>query len=410
MSDSKTDIFYNHHSFVLGKWTIFPTTGHMQSPESSVTVEPKVMGLLLLLIESEGAVLSRTEIEQTLWPDVIVNEDTVARTVSRLRRALDDDAKNPIYIETLPKRGYRIISSVEIPVSAKSPWLNNSLKLAIVSFSIVLVISMIYISGGSGEAPLEDKTAIQRMALRADDLYMRFTQQENEAAIALYEKILAMDSEHIMARAGLANALVQRVIRWPNGLKGANSVQESLDRNFYQTSEAIVTLKRAEALAKRAVRLDPNNADALKSLGLTYSTMNRLVEAKNMYARAIKIDDKAWEAMINLSEIHDIQGNNTASLEMLERAFKTMDDVYDIEPQRVGPWQAALGILIGHKKEKTGAVHEAEIWYRRTLQISPFEPEATKRLAAILRNSGDREQANQLCTVLKQKITGITEC
>ena len=56
---------------------------------------------------------------ESLWPGVIVGEDTLARAVSRLRKALGDETKAPTYIETLPKRGYRLIADVKFTGSAE---------------------------------------------------------------------------------------------------------------------------------------------------------------------------------------------------------------------------------------------------------------------------------------------------
>ncbi|MEG3193701.1 winged helix-turn-helix domain-containing protein, partial [Lysobacter sp. D1-1-M9] len=77
------------------------------------------MDLLLLLAAHPGQVLGRERITAVLWPEVLVGDDSLARTVSKLRQALGDDAKSPRYIETLSKRGYRLLAPVsEAPVRA----------------------------------------------------------------------------------------------------------------------------------------------------------------------------------------------------------------------------------------------------------------------------------------------------
>lgn len=397
--------------FKLGGWTVFPDTGRITRGEETIVLEPKVMGLLELLAGADGAVLSRTDIESQLWANVFVGEDTVARTVSRLRRALGDSAQNPSYIETLPKRGYRVIVPIE-PIEEKTATTGEhkpkprfamalAAYLAIAALAIYLLIP----------APQSNSEA-ESLTARANDLYMQFTRSNNEAAIALYEKVLAMDKDYAPAQAGLANALVQRVIRWPasQDLEGAGSLGEALERDMHESEPATKILSRATALAERAVRLAPRDADALKALGFAYTAQNRIDEAEAIYERALSVDEDAWEVMINLSEIHTIKGEAAESITMLEQAFDTMARVYHQEPQRVGPWQAAVGALVGKKKEEAGAPQEAEIWYRRTLEISPFEPEATKRLAALLRQAGDVAQANRLCTTLREKLGADAAC
>jgi len=74
-----------------------------------VTVEPKVMQVLLLLVRRKGEVVSREEILSEIWPDTIVGEEVVWRSISQLRKAIGDDASNPAYVETIPRKGYRWI-------------------------------------------------------------------------------------------------------------------------------------------------------------------------------------------------------------------------------------------------------------------------------------------------------------
>lgn len=77
-------------------------------------IEPKVMSLLVLLAGKNGGVVTRQEILDALWPDMVVGEEVISQLIYSLRNALADDAKNPTYIETIPKKGYRFIAKVSI--------------------------------------------------------------------------------------------------------------------------------------------------------------------------------------------------------------------------------------------------------------------------------------------------------
>src|SRR4051794_40759491 len=74
------------------------------------------MQILLLLLERPGEVVTREELRQRLWPaDSTVDFDVALSTAMRkLRDALRDSADNPRFIETLPRRGYRLIAPVII--------------------------------------------------------------------------------------------------------------------------------------------------------------------------------------------------------------------------------------------------------------------------------------------------------
>jgi len=63
--------------------------------------------MLLLLVKNQGSIVTKQTILETLWPDVFVEESNVAVNITMLRRALGDTKEDPVYIETLPRRGYR---------------------------------------------------------------------------------------------------------------------------------------------------------------------------------------------------------------------------------------------------------------------------------------------------------------
>lgn len=75
-------------------------------------VEPRVMNLLLCLAEKAGKTVTREELTARVWPDCHVGEDALNTCVSRLRRALQDDGREPRVIETVPKIGYRLVAAV----------------------------------------------------------------------------------------------------------------------------------------------------------------------------------------------------------------------------------------------------------------------------------------------------------
>ena len=219
-------------SLHVGDWRVDGPGCRLHRDGADVSVEPKVMDLLLVLAGRAGEVVSRDELLERLWPGVIVGEDTLARTVSKLRNALDDDVKEPAYIETVPKRGYRLMAPVtrdrEAPPATRRSWL----KMIAVLAGILLIAEGVLwvVQRGDDDAPPAET---ELLAGRADDFYMQFTQADNAAAIDLYERVIAMDPDHVGAQAGLANALVQRVVRWPDGYAGMSQVtRKPLSRLF----------------------------------------------------------------------------------------------------------------------------------------------------------------------------------
>jgi TolB-like protein/DNA-binding winged helix-turn-helix (wHTH) protein/cytochrome c-type biogenesis protein CcmH/NrfG len=98
--------------FYLADWYINPDLGRISRDGEEVKLEPKVMSLLVYLAERPGEVVSRDELLDKLWPDVVVSYDSLSSTVIKLRKALGDDSRNSSYIETIPKKGYRCVANV----------------------------------------------------------------------------------------------------------------------------------------------------------------------------------------------------------------------------------------------------------------------------------------------------------
>ena len=98
--------------FKIDGWHVEPETGQVRRGEQSVRLEPKVMDVLVYLAQHAGQVVSRTEIEDEVWKDTIVSYDAVTGSIQKLRKVLGDNARHPRVIETLSKRGYRLIAQI----------------------------------------------------------------------------------------------------------------------------------------------------------------------------------------------------------------------------------------------------------------------------------------------------------
>jgi DNA-binding winged helix-turn-helix (wHTH) protein len=98
--------------FRLGEWLVEPSLNRLTRGETSVQLEPKAMDVLVFLAGHPGEVLSREAIIDAVWAEDFVGEGVLRRAITVLREALGDDAKKPTYIETITKRGYRLLAEV----------------------------------------------------------------------------------------------------------------------------------------------------------------------------------------------------------------------------------------------------------------------------------------------------------
>src|SRR5215213_4137558 len=82
----------------------------------AIPLAPKVFETLLALVENHGRIVLKEELMKRLWPDTFVEESNLSFNIQQLRKALGDNARKPIYVETIPRRGYRFIAEVESPI------------------------------------------------------------------------------------------------------------------------------------------------------------------------------------------------------------------------------------------------------------------------------------------------------
>jgi DNA-binding winged helix-turn-helix (wHTH) protein/tetratricopeptide (TPR) repeat protein len=104
-------------SYRFGLFEADPTSGELLRQGVRVRIQDLPFRLLIILLEHAGEVVSREELRARLWPaDTFVEFDGSLKTaLKRLRSALGESAENPVFIETLPKRGYRFVAPVTRP-------------------------------------------------------------------------------------------------------------------------------------------------------------------------------------------------------------------------------------------------------------------------------------------------------
>jgi transcriptional activator of cad operon len=421
--------------FAVGTWSVDADTGEIFDGQTRERLEPKTMDLLRLLAARPDQVVSREQIMAALWPDVIVADDALARTLFKLRRALGDDAKSSRYIETLPKRGYRLTASVRgdsaaievsdriqahpadgiVPAATGTKQSGRRGRLLASSLLAAMLITagllmLMRVRNTSPAAADPDRALIER----ADDFYYQYSRADNEAAIELYERILVSEPDRTEALRGLANALTQRMIRWPqdpkNGTEEFKTLTASLENGHLRAPSARRSLERAELLARRAIAVDPEDSLSHRALGLALSTQSHFSQAIAEYRTAIALDPDAWGAMINLSEALELTGKRDESLAALVDAHAAMTRRYSRDKQHIMPYYADLAVLIGDRLTRTDRAAEAEAWFRRALMHAPLHPAATVALAERLVASGRRAEAESLCNELNARISVQPAC
>jgi DNA-binding winged helix-turn-helix (wHTH) protein len=97
--------------FGLGEWCVEPALDRISRGHEVVQVPPRVMQVLLCLADHPGQVLTKQQLIGRVWDKEFVTESALTRCVAILRRLLGDEARQPRYLENIPRRGYRLLKS-----------------------------------------------------------------------------------------------------------------------------------------------------------------------------------------------------------------------------------------------------------------------------------------------------------
>jgi transcriptional activator of cad operon len=99
----------------IADWCLNPSSGEMSRDGQTVRLEVRTMRLLLCLARQPGEVVSIDALLNEAWSGVAVSQDSVYQAIASLRRLFGDDPKDPKYIETVPRLGYRLVAAVTWP-------------------------------------------------------------------------------------------------------------------------------------------------------------------------------------------------------------------------------------------------------------------------------------------------------
>jgi DNA-binding winged helix-turn-helix (wHTH) protein len=263
----KADAMEQAKEIRFGRWTLRRDSGELWQCGRTVRLRAQSQRVLEALLERPGEVVTREALIARLWPRGVVDFETgLNSAVGRLRRALDDDADVPRYIETLPRRGYRFIGDVrdaeetagpDVSASASPPDVRPQRRR--VAVALLRIAAAALVLAGGAATPLRRAAPPQLASAARDDaaneryrIGRYFLGRRNagdlERARAQFETAVAIDPAFAEAYAGLAST------RWL-------LVVEGRSRENVEFPEML-------AAANRAIQLDPGLAEAHLRLAL----------------------------------------------------------------------------------------------------------------------------------------------
>jgi TolB-like protein/DNA-binding winged helix-turn-helix (wHTH) protein/Flp pilus assembly protein TadD len=139
--------------FRLAEWTVQPQLNTLERNGHTARLEPKVMQVLVSLADHHGELVPKEQLIRAVWADTFVTDEVLTRCISELRKALNDDPKQPRFIETISKGGYRLLPPVE-PLLGKTqteaPYRSRRAVLLSLAGALMLSAVLAVFGGRSG--------------------------------------------------------------------------------------------------------------------------------------------------------------------------------------------------------------------------------------------------------------------
>jgi DNA-binding winged helix-turn-helix (wHTH) protein len=257
-----------------------------------IRLAPQQLDLLLHLVDRAGALVTKEELLDALWPNANVTENALTQAVSELRQALGDSASAPQFIKTIARRGYRFIGAIETNNTAPVPAVERSSIAADDNKILTIVIQSLTNLGivvprvegprvGGRDTPiLAAYRASVEGWLRLETLDVGGL----PAAVTLFEHAVEADPRYALAHAGLATAEF--------------ALYEETRADLRPAQER---LERAIASARHAVALDDHLAEAHATLALVLVSAWKTEEAARAARRAVALEPASWRHLFRLS-------------------------------------------------------------------------------------------------------------
>ncbi|HEY7241363.1 MAG TPA: winged helix-turn-helix domain-containing protein [Burkholderiales bacterium] len=416
----------------VGDWTVDTALNQLSAAGRSVKLEPKAMAVLVHLAQRPGEVVSRETLLAAVWPGVVVSDDAVTQVVIKLRKALGDSAESPAYIQTISKRGYRLVAPVgspeQKPVGQKRkrllPWLaGGGLAAAILAGWAVW---------WGEEKPAQVAAALDLEATRAAQPSVTIRPFEalgddpeagllarglTEDLATDLSRVAGLSVIGVAAQAGssryLVTGTVQRVEdsvrlhvrladaetgkqlwseRFDRPLASFFAVQEELGRKILQTLPA----KVSEAELLRMAQRHTGNLEAYKYFqrGQAALLVRRKAEnetAREMFRRAIALDANFARAYAALALTYAADYRNqwvSDGAVALERAFDLARTAREINPD-IRETYFVLAFVHLERREHAQALRYLET----AVQLYPSFADAYALMGGIKTYLGHPEEA-----------------
>lgn len=376
-----------------------PETGELRKGGAPLKLPPQPAKVLALLASHPGELVTREVLQRELWDDqTVVDFDRGLNfCIRRVRAVLLDDAEQPRYIETVPRRGYRFIAPVKrvsrAPVAErKREWLRPALAAAILA---AIALPVFWSATAGDPRPLNPEAYAQYR--KGQFLAGELQSSRQNQSVEYYQEAIAHDAGYAPAYSGLANAYVVEALLNPAlpmleylaKAKSAALKSLELDPRLAAGHSALGYClwydwqwARAEQEFRKAIDLAPKDADARQAFSLLLSSLGRHEEALREARIAVDLDPVS--AAVSFALAHDLW-----MARHYDDAIAQSRRVLELHPETRWAYN-----VMGHCYAKKGMYQEAEAAFR---SFQPeLAPSASPWIAYVRALAGKKQEAEAM--------------
>ena len=381
--------------FRVGEWYVDPDSGRLLREGVEVKLEPKVMQVLVFLAQHSGKVVSREALEAVIWAGMVVGYDALSGSIIKLRKALGDDSRHPRYIETVSKKGYRLIASVSevgeddadrqdgnatnTQISSNLESATNRITFTLIATSVIL-IAVLLLWHFLVQAPV-NKSQTTATANTADKPLITGNIIKVPSVVVLPFKNLSDDPQQDYFSDGITDDII-------TDLSQVSTLRVIARQSAYHYKDININLD-----------------DVARELDVNYiveGSVQKAGERIRINVQLTNVDkgshiwaDRFDSEVTNLFEIQD-----TITQRVIEAMYVTLSNQENkrIAIRTTNNFEAYDTFLLGqqHSKNRTQEGYDLTIdTYRRAIQLDPQYARAYGALAVTL-TRGYRQQLTKL--------------
>ena len=378
-------------------------TKELSQNNKLISLQPKQADVLSLLIEHSGNIISREELKQQFWSDTIVEFDqSINFCIKSIRKALNDDPKNPQFIQTVPRRGYQFIAAIEAvktsidnsaaPQSIKSPAQRRKPKLYYpLAAGVGLAVTVIFLFSANTSEPTPphldtEITYTSKLDLdfkRALYLFEKGDAEYYSRSYDMFAKIVSEypnypDAHAYYALSGLFTGVddIHRIMKEHTELAQYYHPNSSMTLVLEGMTELYINwnAKAAHQLFQKAVAQSPDLTIGWHELAVTSVLLEDLELGTRSIEKAIQLAPGKVQERYHTGWFYMVTGD-------YERALMQCEQTIELSPKHAYAHQCAAQSALAMGLDET-----AKKYFLSYMHQVGASPESITRVSAALDN------------------------